>query len=200
MTANEFISDLQKSLNGIPSADVEERLSFYSEMIADRMEDGISEEEAVAQIGPVESVAEQIISEYPLTKLVRERVKPKRKLRAFEIVLIILGSPVWLPLLISAAAILFSLYVCLLSAMFVIWSIFGSFVVTAIAGIVGGLVCSVSGNFWSGAALFGAGIALAGISILFFYVCRICDKGISLLTRKFVLWIKNLFMKKEDEK
>ena len=67
-------------------------------MIDDRMEDGISEEEAVEGIGTVDQIYEQIMSDMPLVKLVKEKVKPKRKLKAWEIVLLTLGSPVWIPL------------------------------------------------------------------------------------------------------
>ena len=66
-------------------------------MIDDRMEEGLAEEEAVSSFGTPEEIADQILSEIPLSRLVRERVKPKRALKAWEIVLLVLGSPVWLP-------------------------------------------------------------------------------------------------------
>ena len=66
-----FLSQLEKGLAGLPREDLEERLSFYREMIEDRMEDGLSEAEAVEAVGPVEAVISQIIAETPLTKLVK---------------------------------------------------------------------------------------------------------------------------------
>ena len=50
-------------------------------MIDDRIEDGLSEEEAVGEIGPVDSVVSQIIADTPLPKLVKERVRSNRSLR-----------------------------------------------------------------------------------------------------------------------
>ena len=47
MNKLEFIAELRDRLSGLPQGEVEERLSFYSEMIDDRMEDGVSEKEAV---------------------------------------------------------------------------------------------------------------------------------------------------------
>ena len=67
---------LRKRLAGLPQAEIEERLAFYNEMIDDRIEDGLTEEEAVAEVGPVEDVVNQIMSEIPLTALVREKVRP----------------------------------------------------------------------------------------------------------------------------
>ncbi len=41
----------------------------------------------------------------PLAKIVKEKIKPKHELKAWEVILIILGSPVWIPLLITAAVL-----------------------------------------------------------------------------------------------
>ena len=82
MTKQEFLDRLHRSLAGLPLEDAEERLAFYDEMIDDRMEEGLAEEEAVSSFGAQEEIADQILSEIPLSRLVRERVKPKRALRA----------------------------------------------------------------------------------------------------------------------
>ena len=50
MNKKEFLSELQSKLCGLPQKDVDEHLSFYSEAIDDRIEDGLSEEEAEEQI------------------------------------------------------------------------------------------------------------------------------------------------------
>ncbi len=51
MNKREFLQKLENGLSGLPREDIEQRLSFYAEMIDDRIEDGFSEEEAVAGIG-----------------------------------------------------------------------------------------------------------------------------------------------------
>ena len=108
MSKQEFLAQLEKGLYGLPQADIDERLGFYSEMIDDRMEEGLSEEEAVAGIGSVDEVIAEIVAEIPLSKLVKERI-PKQ-IDAGLIVLLVLGFPVWLPLLIAGVAVVFSLY------------------------------------------------------------------------------------------
>ena len=105
MNKQEFLEQLKGRLSGLPAADVDERLDFYSEMIDDSIEEGLSEEEAVSQVGTVNDVARQIIGEIPLSKIVKENVKPKRRLRAWEIVLLVLGSPGWVSLLIAAVSV-----------------------------------------------------------------------------------------------
>ena len=61
MNKQDFLKELSRALSGLPREDLEERLAFYSEMIDDRMEDGLSEEEAVADIGSIDEAASQII-------------------------------------------------------------------------------------------------------------------------------------------
>ena len=111
MNKKEFLDQLRSKLSGLPQDDIEERVSFYSEMIDDRVEDGISEEDAVKDIGPVEEVVDTIMSEIPLSKLVKTKVKPRKNTPGWAIALIIIGFPVWFPLLISIAAVVFSIYI-----------------------------------------------------------------------------------------
>ena len=92
----EFLAALREGLSGLPQEDIEERLSFYAEMIDDRIEDGMTETEAVSSLGSVESIVEQTIAQIPLAKLVRKKIKKERKMKPWEIVLIALGSPIWL--------------------------------------------------------------------------------------------------------
>ena len=63
MNKTEFSDALRRALGKLPSYEVEQSIAFYEEMIADRMEDGMREEEAVAALGPVEAIAAQIIAE-----------------------------------------------------------------------------------------------------------------------------------------
>ena len=105
MNKQEFLEELREELMGLPQDEIEERLDFYSEMIEDRMEEGLSEEVAVAEIGIPAEIAAQIIEDIPLTRFVVEKVKPKRKLKVWEIVLLVLGSPIWVPLLLAAIVI-----------------------------------------------------------------------------------------------
>ncbi|MBR4012700.1 MAG: DUF1700 domain-containing protein, partial [Clostridia bacterium] len=111
MNKKEFLERLREALRGLPQSDVDERVSFYSEMIDDRIEEGFTEEEAVSGIGDVNDISAQIISETPLGKIVKEKARSGRSLRAWEIVLLVLGSPIWLSLLIAAAAVVLSAYI-----------------------------------------------------------------------------------------
>ena len=128
MTKHEFLVDLGLGLSCLPQEDAEERLSFYSEMIDDRIEEGLSEEEAVREMGAVDGIVSQIVAEVPLSKLVKKKIKPKRRLRAWEIVLLVLGSPIWFSLLIAAFSVVISLYVSVWAIVISLWAVFATFV------------------------------------------------------------------------
>lgn len=199
MNKNEFFEELRKGLSGLPQDDIEERLTFYSEMIDDRMEEGLSQEEAVAEIGSVKDIVSQIMSEIPLSRLVKEKVKPKRALRVWEIVLLALGSPIWISLLIAALAIVFSVYVVLWSVIICLWAAGLGIAGGSLGGILSAVIFTIQGNFLQGAAVLGATLVCAGIFILWFFICQQTLKGILLLTKKLALGFKYLFVGKEKE-
>ncbi len=195
MTKNEFISELHRGLGGVPQAEAEERIAFYAEMIDDRIEEGLTEEEAVAELGSVDAVLSDILSEIPLTKLVHEKMKPKRTLEAWEILLIILGFPLWFPLLAAAFAIVFSLFAVLWSLVVSVWAVEVSFIGSTFGLLVCGIF-SAYGNTISAAALIGAAMVFAGLSVFLFVGCVSATKGMAKLSKALVLGIKKLFVKR----
>ena len=200
MNKQEFLTRLREGLAGLPREDAEERLAFYEEMIDDRMEEGLSEAAAVAEIGPVETVVRQIVAETPLPKLVKEKMKSNRRLRAWEIVLLVLGSPLWLALLIAAAAVVFAVYVVIWAVVVSLWTVDLALAVSAVGCLAGGVVLLCRGDATRGLLGIAAALALAGLSIFGFYGCKALTKGAAWLTKKIALGIKSLFLRKENTK
>ncbi len=63
MNKEQFQLALYDALRGLPLDDVERSIAYYREMIDERVEDGMSEEEAVAALGSVDDIATQIAAE-----------------------------------------------------------------------------------------------------------------------------------------
>ena len=200
MTKQEFLSELKKALSGLSDEDIKGSLEYYSEMIDDRVEDGISEEEAVADLGSIDEIAKRILMEIPLPKLIKSKVKPKRKLSGLEITVIILGFPLWFPLLVAAFAVALSLYAVLWSVIISFWAVFAALVGASVGGLVSGIVVTCVGNVASSILTVGAAIACAGLSIFAFFGCGAATKGGVLLTKKIALGIKKCFIGKEGSK
>ncbi len=194
MNKQEFLGRLKEALAGLPQEDIEERLDFYSEMIDDKIEDGLAEDAAVAEIGAVAEVRNQIISDVPLKKLVREKMRPKRRLRAWEIILLVLGSPLWLSLLIAAFAIIISIYVAMWAVVISLWAVELAFIAGAFAAVILGIVFAFRGNGTLCIASVSTGFFLAGLSVFLFFGCREATKWILILTKKTGFGIKAIFM------
>ena len=129
MKKEEFISNLRKKLLGMPKKEIEERLNFYSEMIDDKVEEGILEDDAVLSLGSIDSIAEQIISDIPFSKIAKERISKKRSFKTWEIVLIAVGSPIWFSLLVALFAVVLSLFAVMFALEVSLWAIIVSLAV-----------------------------------------------------------------------
>jgi len=194
MTKREFLSSLRAYLAHLPQAEADERIRFYAEMIDDRMEEGLSEEEAVAAVGTAEEVAAQIAEDIPFAKIAKECIKPKRRLAAWEIVLLVLGAPIWLSLFVAALAVVLSLYVSLWAIVIALWAVFASFVACGVVGVAVGVGTAIWGDLLAGGALLGAGLMLGGLAIFLFFGCRAATKG---MVRWLAAGIKRCFLRKE---
>lgn len=198
MSKQEFLEQLRRGLSGLPQEDVEERLTFYSEMLEDRMEEGLSEEEAVSAAGSVDEIVAQVVADIPLAKIARERIRPKRQLNAGELILLALGSPIWLSLGIAAAAVILSLYVSVWAIIVSLWAVFGALAISAVSGVLECAIFAAGGSGAAGLAMLAAGLTCAGLSIFMFYGCRAATKGILMLTKRTAVWIKRCFIRKEE--
>lgn len=194
-----FLEELRKELSFLPENDIEERLSFYGEMIDDRMEDGLSQEEAVAAIGSVEEIVSQVISDTPLSKIAKERLKPKIRLSFWTIFLIVLGSPVWLSVLISVFAVVFAVYASVWSIIISFWSVFVSLLASGFALTAASFIFFFLEKGLTGLVSFGVGLICIGLSIFVFYGCKTATRGILTLTKKLAKAIKNGFVRRSAQ-
>ncbi len=196
MNKNEFLTALRERLQGLPEEDINKSIDFYCEMIDDRVEDGMNEEGAVEALGSIEEILSQILSEVSLPKLVKEKVKPKRALKAWEIVLLILGAPLWIPLVATVIITVLAVYLS-------VWTVIISLYAVDLSIAVSGLVCIgvalallFNGQIIPCGVVFGAGLVCVGLSILLFFTFNLVTKGILWVSKKVLLGIKGLFIGK----
>lgn len=211
MTKLKFLLELEKQLSALPQEDIEERLTFYSEMIEDRVEEGLSEEETVVQIGAVEDIAAQIFAEHTAEVLPRDEEavtakefppiseeKPTRTFKTWELILLIAGSPIWFSLLIAVLAVAFSLFAAFWSIVISLWAVVVSLVACAVALPIAAVYFICTGYVYSGLAVIGASLVCGGLGVLFFYGCKLATKGTALLTKIAVIALVNCFRRKEN--
>lgn len=200
MNKQEFLQILREHLSGLSENDIEKSLDYYSEIIDDRMEDGLTEEEAVEVLGSAEEIADQLLLDMPLSKLVKAKVKPINPLRAGEIVLLVLGSPIWLSLLLAAVLVVFAFYLVIWSGIIVLYAVDLSIVAGAISGIFLTVIYIFSGKFAQALFAVGVGLLCAGAAVLCFFLFNKITVGVVKISKRFVRNLKFLFIRKGNER
>ncbi len=196
MNKNEFLATLRERLNGLPEEDIIKSIDFYGEMLDDRIEDGMSEEEAVSDLGNIEEIISQILSAVSLPKLVKEKVKPKRALKAWEIVLLILGAPLWIPLVAAVILTVLAIYLSVWSVIISLYAVDLSIAVSGLACIGVAVALLFDGQVVPAGVVFGAGLVCMGLAILLLFAFNMVTKGILWVSKKALLGIKGLFIGK----
>ena len=111
-------------------------LNFFEEMIDDRIDEGLSEEEAVSQLGDINIIVDQILDEHNIgkkqTKLVWRFIP-----RGLGFINIVLLFPAW----ITIFSLVASLFIVILSIIF-------SIVFSIIAIFIGGILLILKSPFY----------------------------------------------------
>ena len=196
MTKEGFLAQLRQQLWALPEADRQNSLDYYAEMIDDRMADGLSEEEAVAAIGNLEEIVQQILGETPRPPVVVEPAKKEKpakdNTKIWLIILLILASPVLISLAASAAATVLSVYVSLWTVVIVLYAGFLALAVSSVGCIVGSFF--MVGGIAGGIVAWGAALVCAGLAILLLLLANLAAKGMVKLTK--LVW-NSIFRRKE---
>ncbi|MDO9492517.1 DUF1700 domain-containing protein [Acetobacterium sp.] len=194
MNKTEFLLSLEKKLVALPPKEIEVTQGFYAEMIDDRIEDGMGEEEAVAAIGDIDTIVQNTLLELPLPTLMKAKIQPKAGLKLWEIVLMVLGFPLWFPLLAAFFIVILAVYVSVWAVIISLYASVAAFVLSGVAGIFSLLFAQ---SFPAGLLMFGLSLICIGIGVLAFFGVTKLSVWLISLTRRFLRWVKSLFIKKE---
>lgn len=197
MSKADFLRLLERALAQLSEEERQKNLEYYSELLDDMMEEGMTEAEATAKLGSPNQIAQSILQEMPLGKLVSTRMKPKSGWTPLAIVLAVVGSPVWVPLLLATVAIVLAVFVS-------IWAL-GFAAVAVVLGLAVAVVATpiiairaATLTLPVGLLLLGAGLVLLGLCVLgglmAVELCRLLWQLTVWLAHK----IKGLFIRKEE--
>lgn len=200
MTKQEFLSELERALGKLPHAEVEQALAFYDEAISDRMEDGLSEAEAVADLGPIDEIAAQIAAETP--PIPRAIARANTGSRTLNIVLLAAFSPIWIPIVLALAAAALAVHVAIWAVIAALWAVDAVLVLMPFAGIAA-LISTLGGGMpLPGVFVFGLSLVSSGFGLVASFAVFWASKLLFRATRSFARWIASLFVRvsgKDDD-
>lgn len=207
MKKQEFLDKLKAELWALSEEEKKSSLEYYSEMIDDRMEDGLAEEDAVAAIGSLDEIVEQIMTESPHAPAVVKKEekqqtkaaqsKQKRGLEPWMIVLLVLGAPLWISLIAGAGSGIFGIYVGLWSVVIALYAVAFALAVCAIGLMVAAFSLLWIRQLGKGTVMVGGALVCAGLAILVFLLSNLAAKGLIALTKLIWNGITGIFKRKE---
>ncbi|MCM1494424.1 MAG: DUF1700 domain-containing protein [Bacteroides sp.] len=200
MNKAEFLNELKKQISEYPVEETQKSMEYYAEMIDDRVEDGMTEAEAVASLGAVDSIANQIKCELPITTLVKQRAKEQakgKKMPVWAIILLILGFPLWGGIVVFILGMILVFYSMIWVVDVVLWSAVVSFGAGALSGMIGFFVSLFRMSLGSAVFYLGGGLLCGGLGIFVFLGTLLITKGILYGTKRCFLWIKQGIVGKE---
>lgn len=201
MSRDAFIGELRHRMAGLPQEIVDRTVEYYSELVADSVEDGLSEEEAVSRLGYIDEIVANVVKDTPLTQIVQTRVQEKKAkgVSAWVIVLLVLGAPVWLPLLIAGLVVILALFIALWAVVIALWAAVAAVILTGIAAMVGGVIELVRMHLAQGLVLLGGGLMCLGLCALLYLLMKLITVGTVKLCKWIWTGIKSLFVGRKGE-
>ncbi|MCI8589321.1 MAG: DUF1700 domain-containing protein [Clostridiales bacterium] len=199
MNKEQFLAAIQEGMSGLNQRDLEPTIDYYREMIDDRIEEGLTEEQAIQALGPVSDIIAQILTDTSLAQLIKSTYPVKRGMRPWEITLLVIGSPIWGSLLLGAAALLFGIYILIWSFVLLLYAADLVFACASL-GVINSIFLLCTGQPIQALFFFGAGLIGIGIAIPFFFGCNKVARGVIKLSKKFVIRLKRWILKKGGAK
>ncbi len=203
MRKDEFLQQLANYLQALPYSEQQSTIDFYSEQIADRIDDGMSEEEAVASLEHPRDIADNLLSlrdEQNLEFYVaEENPTPKTGSIALLIIVLVLTCWIWIPILLFVFSCIVGIYLSLLAIILGALAISLALVIGGVAALVIAAPLFMSSPL---AAISHIGLALGlfGLAIFAFLISYFLAKFTVWATKGIVISIAHYFERRRDKK
>ncbi len=198
MTKAEFLRALEACLQGLSPSDIRRSLDFYGEMIDDRIEDGMPEHDVVLAMGAPADAARQILGELSIPKLIQAKGKRARPMPTWAIVLLIVGSPLWIVLCAAALVVILAVYIVIWSLVIAVGAVDFALALCGVALIPSSIINAFTSGVPSMLLLLGVGLVAIGLSILLWVVGKPIVKLAISASRSIVQGIKHLIIGKGE--
>ncbi len=169
MLKQEFLSELSRQLCHLKPYEIENAVNYHSGIIDGRMENGMSEEQAVAAFGDVSHAALEFIR----SGSGKDKHRISNKIKAMPTV----------TRLISSTVLIFICYLLVIALWVVVSSVCAAFAVLTVGGVLGiisGIVMIFMSNLPVGLCIVGAAMVVTSISILILSPTRaLCKIAVS---------------------
>lgn len=200
MNKEDFLLELRKRLGHISKKEKEKCIKYYDEIISDRVEDNMTEEQAVEALGDIDTIVENITKDLPLSSLVICKIGNtiNKQKDLTTLLLIILGFPLWFPLLASFLSVILAIYISIIAVVIAFYAIAVGFSLGGIFSLIVGLLFLFKEPFYYTLCTLGISFTLIGLGFILFkpftYLAKLILSSLKFLIRK----IKLIFIRKKE--
>jgi uncharacterized membrane protein len=194
MTKDQFLKKLNSKISILPQNEIAKCITFYSESIEDRMEEGMKEEDAVADIGSIDEIAKEIINE----NSIKYSLDKEKKTKSVWKILAICGFPLWLPLALAFGATGLALYISLWTVVLALYTVVLAFGLTGVLLILAGVIQFYRMGPITGGMIIGISLVLCGLSLVIMKPINQFAKSIIKCSGQLLKNIKKIFIRKKE--
>ncbi len=119
----------------------------------------------------------RIADELSMAKAVGSTLRQKKKRKTWQIILLVIGSPLWLSFIVAAVCVFLGAYVVLWSAVFTFYAVFASLAVFAVGCLAGATALLFTGHPLQWVFVTGAMLMCAGLAVPFLFGSNKVAKG-----------------------
>ncbi|MDO4778845.1 MAG: DUF1700 domain-containing protein [Tissierellia bacterium] len=194
MGKKEFLNSIIKKMSDFPKTEVDKAIEYYSEIIDDKKESGMTEQAAIESLGPIDEIIEELYLNSPMKTLIKKRLFPDKSLSIWKNILIIFGSIISLPIIFTVALTIYLIFAVLILMIYIINF---SFIVTSIGVLISSIRMAFLSYYTQAIILFGMLLILIGVTILLLIFTFKISKKVSKFNSKYFRWLKSVFFIKE---
>ena len=198
MTRQEYLAELRRALSELGTDEVERTCAFYEEMIDDRIEAGLGEEEAVAQMEPPAEAATRIMDEVPAVPRALAHAQATRRTGCGTVALwaaVIVGSPLWASVLLAALSFVLCGIIVLCLPVVIAWVFSVALLLCVPVSIFAAGCAAIAGIGTIALVDLGIGLGMGGIGLLMLIVALFVTRFFIRLLGRFVRWAVSPFWK-----
>lgn len=200
MNKQEFFEELTLRLDSLPKSEIQKSIAYYEEIIDDRIEDGMTEDNAIKALGHVDDIAQNIMYDLSIPQLMKAKVNVSKKNASNKrlwLTLAILGSPFWLPVLLAFALTVFSLYLTVWSVIVSLYSVIIALGISCLSGIIVGIAFLFVKSVPVGLCYIGAGICCGALTLFIVKAVNLSTKKLVKFSAHIIRKVKSLFITKK---
>ena len=197
MTRDEWIAELRGLLErrGVPASEVADALEYYAEAIDDRVELGLSERQALEEIGSPAQACDAVAETVPVAKRAVAAATATRERKALIGVLLLVSAVFWVPLAFGLLGVAAGVYATIWAAVLVVWTGVGSLLACGLGAVPLACYSASCGALAEGLFSGGALLALGALGVMLVPLGIIASVLLFKASVLFVRWVAHFFLR-----